>query len=70
MADQHYLRCLIFWTGPPTKEKDKCMVGRQNGAYFHLSSPRSRLDSAMNVYNLVADLIFFGRPIEWALKRL
>ena len=37
-ADQHYLTCLILWSVPPTKQRDKSLIRCQNCAYFHLSS--------------------------------
>ena len=37
-ADQHYLTCLIFWSVPPTRQKDKSFIGRHNAAYFHSSA--------------------------------
>ena len=37
-ADQHYLTCLIFWSVPATRQKDKSFIGRHNGVYFHSSA--------------------------------
>ena len=59
--DQHYLTCLIFWSVPPTIQKDKSFVGRHNGTYFH--SPAA----LTNAFTLAADLIIFRLLMESVL---
>ena len=70
IADQQYLTCLIFWTVPATKQKDKIFIGHQNGAHIHSSATLCPQNSLMNLYKSLADFILCRHLMESALERM